>query len=160
MPLLIFLVLPLLELALLIQVGQVWGVWPVLAEIVLSGMLGLWFMRTAGLATLMQSQQKLAQGYFPEQTLLHGLLAALGGWLLFMPGLMTDVLGVLLLLPFSHGFLGAWLLARVRRARAQQAGAASSASFTADESRFARQPFESGRSHAPDTLDGEWRRLD
>lgn len=121
MPLVIFLLLPLVELALLIQLGQAWGVSGVLIEIVVSGFIGVWFMRNAGLATLLQSQQMFARGYFPEQTLLRGLLAALGGWLLFMPGVLTDVIGLLLVLPFGQGWLGAWLLRRMQQRRPQGA---------------------------------------
>ncbi|SEL03789.1 UPF0716 protein FxsA [Atopomonas hussainii] len=143
MPLVIFLLLPLVELALLIQLGQAWGVSGVLIEIVVSGFIGVWFMRNAGLATLLQSQQMFARGYFPEQTLLRGLLAALGGWLLFMPGVLTDVIGLLLVLPFGQGWLGAWLLRRMQQRRPQGA----------------YQQGEPNRS-GPQTLDGEWRRLD
>ena len=81
MPILLFLLFPFLELAVLIKVGGVIGVLPTLLLIVGSAVLGSMLLRVAGLATALRAREKLARGEAPEQEMLEGMLIAVGGGL-------------------------------------------------------------------------------
>ncbi len=91
--------LPLLEIALLIKAGQVWGFWPVLGIVVGTGVAGVWTMRHQGLSVLTRMSEAAADGREPHALLVDSGLRLLAGLLLLLPGLMTDALGLLLLLP-------------------------------------------------------------
>ena len=75
----LFLLFPLIELAVLIQVGSMIGVLPTLLLIVASAILGSVLLRVAGIATAWRAREKLARGELPEQEVLEGLLIAVGG---------------------------------------------------------------------------------
>lgn len=113
--LLLILLFPFIELALLIKVGGLIGVLPtlllVLAGIILGGLL----LRVAGLATAWRARERLARGELPEQEMLEGLCIALGGGLLVLPGFISDALGLLCLLPFTRRLLLRRLFGRLQR---------------------------------------------
>lgn len=113
----LFLVFPLLELAVLIQVGSAIGVLPTLLLVIGSAVLGSLLLRVAGIATAWRAREKLARGELPEQEVLEGLLIAVGGGLLLLPGFISDVFGVLCLIPFTRRLL----VGKVRRRAAEQA---------------------------------------
>lgn len=94
-----FVALPLLEIAALIKAGQMLGLWPVVLIIVLTGLGGAQIMRTQGVATFRRMSDTLAEGREPHATLADGALLLLSGVLLLLPGLITDSVGLLLLLP-------------------------------------------------------------
>ncbi len=96
---LLFIVVPILELALLIQVGRWVGLGPTLLLVVGTGVGGAILARAEGLRTLYAFQAELARGRLPGQPLLDALSILVGGALLLTPGLLTDALGFVLLLP-------------------------------------------------------------
>ena len=108
---LLFVVVPLVELVLLVQLGQVVGLWPTLALVVGTGLLGAGLARREGLRTWLAFQRELAEGRLPQGALLDGLAVLVGGAFLLTPGLLTDVAGFLLLLPPSRR----WLRGRARK---------------------------------------------
>jgi UPF0716 protein FxsA len=108
---LLFVVVPLLELALLIWIGQVVGLLPTILLVFSTGVLGAVLARREGLRTLSDLQGELAQGRLPGQALMDGLSVLVGGAFLLTPGILTDVTGFLLLLPPTRR----WLQRRVRR---------------------------------------------
>ncbi|HSM03013.1 MAG TPA: FxsA family protein [Longimicrobiales bacterium] len=108
---LLFVLVPLVELALLIQIGQVVGLLPTILLVFLTGVLGAALARREGLRTLADLQRELGQGRLPGQALMNGLAVLVGGAFLLTPGILTDVAGFLLLLPPSRK----WLQGRVRR---------------------------------------------
>ena len=113
----LFLLFPLIELAVLIQVGSAIGVLPTLFLVIATAVLGSVLLRVAGIATAWRAREKLARGELPEQEVLEGLLIAVGGGLLLLPGFISDVFGVLCLIPFTRRLLGG----KVRRRVAEQA---------------------------------------
>ena len=113
----LFLLFPLIELAVLIQVGSMIGVLPTLLLIVASAILGSVLLRVAGIATAWRAREKLARGELPEQEVLEGLLIAVGGGLLLLPGFISDVFGLLCLIPFTRRLL----VGKVRQRAAEQA---------------------------------------
>lgn len=115
--LLLFLLFPLIELALLIQVGSAIGVLPTLLLVIGTAILGSLLLRVAGLATAWRAREKLARGELPEQEMLEGLLIAVGGGLLLLPGFISDIFGLFCLIPFTRRLL----VDRLRRRAAEQA---------------------------------------
>ncbi|ASL25814.1 FxsA family protein [Azotobacter chroococcum] len=115
--LLLFLLFPLLELAVMIKVGSAIGVLPTLLLIVLGVLVGGLVLRLAGVATAWRARERLARGELPELEMLDGLLVAIGGGLLLLPGFVSDLLAIPCLLPFTRHLL----LERLRRRTEEQA---------------------------------------
>lgn len=112
---LLFVAVPLLELALLLQVGQWIGLGPTVALVVATGFAGAALARQQGLRAFLAVQQELATGRLPGRSLLDGLSILVGGALLLTPGILTDVLGFSLILPVSRRALQDVLRRRMER---------------------------------------------
>lgn len=114
--LLAFLLVPIVEIALFVQVGDLIGLWPTLALVVLGAVAGVALMRREGFAVLGRTQAALARGELPVGEVLDGACALVGGVLLVVPGFLTDALGILLLIPAVRRRLGkaalGWALSR------------------------------------------------
>jgi UPF0716 protein FxsA len=100
---------PLLELALLIEIGRYVGTVPTVAIILLTGMLGAALTRRQGLAVLRQVQSEMAAGRLPAGQLVDGLIILLAAALLITPGVLTDAIGFFCLLPAGRRIVKAWL---------------------------------------------------
>jgi UPF0716 protein FxsA len=111
--LILFIVIPLLELALLIRVGQSIGVLSTLGLVILSAVIGVILLQQQGYATLASARRKMAQGLMPAEEMLGGMFLAVGGVLFLIPGFITDVLGLCCLIPGIRRLLLARLLRRV-----------------------------------------------
>lgn len=112
----LFVLLPLLELAILIQVGQWIGLAWTLAIVVATGFLGASLARRQGLRTWLAIQAELRQGQVPAGALLDGLLILIGGVVLLTPGILTDLAGFALLVPTTRNTLKRGLRRRFERA--------------------------------------------
>lgn len=112
---LLFVAVPLLELALLLQVGQWIGLGPTVALVIATGFAGAALARQQGLRAFLAVQQELATGRLPGRSLLDGLSILVGGALLLTPGILTDVLGFSLILPVSRRALQGALRRRMER---------------------------------------------
>lgn len=97
--LIFFVLIPLAELYVLIQVGSEIGALPTVLLTVLTAVVGFVLMRSQGVSVLQQAQLAMAKGEAPQTALMEGVFIFLGGVLLLLPGLMTDTLGLLLLMP-------------------------------------------------------------
>ncbi|EKG30675.1 MULTISPECIES: FxsA family protein [Pseudomonas syringae group] len=115
--LLLFLLFPVLELFLLVRVGMSIGFLWTFLLVVATSMLGLFVMRVAGFATALRARESLARGELPAQEMLEGLMVAVGGGLLLLPGFISDILGVICLLPITRRLL----INKVRRRAEDQA---------------------------------------
>src|SRR5690554_8142441 len=93
--LLLFVILPLAELWLLIWVGSIIGALPTLALVVLTAVAGVWLLRRQGLDTLLRGRQRLEMGEVPAEEMIEGMVLAMSGVLLLLPGFATDTPGVL-----------------------------------------------------------------
>ncbi|HGF7200693.1 TPA: FxsA family protein [Vibrio cholerae] len=109
----LFIAVPVIEIALFIQVGGVLGVWLTIALVLLTAIVGASLVRSQGLQTLLTVQQRLAQGQLPAQQILEGVMLAVAGVLLLTPGFFTDILGMLVLLPAPRAYLAKQLMSRV-----------------------------------------------
>ncbi len=107
--LLLFTLVPLIELALLIEIGQKIGLWNTIAIVVLTGFIGAALARSEGFGIISRIQNELASGQLPGDSLIDGALVLAGALLLLTPGLITDAFGFALLLPFSRAFVKIYL---------------------------------------------------
>ncbi len=114
--LLLFIVVPAVELMLLIEIGRHIGTLPTLGLIVLTGALGAALARHQGLAVLRQVQEETAAGRMPAAALLDGVLILLAAAVLMTPGVLTDAFGFLCLVPACRRLLGGYLRRRFGRA--------------------------------------------
>ncbi len=113
MPLvLIFLILPLVEIALFIVIGGRIGLWPTLALIVLGGLVGVLILRSHQ-ARAAQVMERGLSGISPGTFLAQGAFHVLAGLLLILPGFLTDAVGLVLLVPPVQHAILRWLRARV-----------------------------------------------
>ena len=97
--LLIFILVPILEIWLFIQVDSIIGLWPTLASVVLTAVIGTWLLRQQGFAVLMQGRAALEKSQFPLEQVIHGVFLLVAGLLLLTPGFFTDAIGFLCLVP-------------------------------------------------------------
>ena len=102
---LLFVVVPIVELMLLVKMGQVVGLLPTLALVVATGVGGAMLARAEGLRVLFQFQRELAQGRLPGRAMLDGAAVLLGGAFLLTPGVLTDLTGMALLFPPTRRWL-------------------------------------------------------
>ncbi|MEZ5281401.1 MAG: FxsA family protein [Acidimicrobiales bacterium] len=94
-----FIIVPILELAVIIQVGSSVGVLPTLGLLIAVSIVGAWLVKFQGMGVLMRMRQQLAQGKMPTDELMNGVLILVAGALMLTPGFLTDALGLSLLIP-------------------------------------------------------------
>jgi len=113
----IFVVLPFTELMILLKIGAEWGVLPTLGLIIVTATIGYQLFRHQGMSTWQRVNQKVAQGEMPTSDMTEGVLILMAGVLMITPGLITDTIGLLCLLPFTRRpllkLLGKRLMAKV-----------------------------------------------
>jgi UPF0716 protein FxsA len=97
-----FVVVPLIEIYVLIQVGQVIGPWWTILLLVLDSLLGSWLIKREGGRAWQALRTALETGRMPARELADGALILVGGTLMLSPGFVTDALGILLILPFTR----------------------------------------------------------
>jgi len=98
----LFLVIPIIEVYLLIEVGGMIGAGWTILLIVLTAIIGVNLLRHQGISTLMRANQAMSQGKIPAMEMMEGIFLAVGGALLITPGFFTDVIGFVCLLPFTR----------------------------------------------------------
>lgn len=96
---LLFLLVPAIELYVLIKVGGVIGALPTILLTVFTAVLGAYLMRSQGVATMQRAQQSLLMGQPPQVEVIEGVMIFVGGVLLLIPGLVTDFIGFMFLIP-------------------------------------------------------------
>jgi len=131
--LLLFLSIPVLEIYLLIKVGDSIGALPTVALVVLTAIVGVWLLRLQGFATLARAQKSMARGEVPATTLFEGVMLFVAGALLLTPGFFTDAIGFALLIPFTRQWIVAYILKNViKNSHFYAASAGSHAEQTKD----------------------------
>lgn len=94
-----FLIIPFVEIYLLLQIGGLVGVFPTIALVVLTAIIGANLLRQQGLATWQRFQENLAKGQIPAYEMVEGPILLVGGALLLTPGFFTDIVGFTCLIP-------------------------------------------------------------
>jgi|TARA_B100001013_G_scaffold335921_1_gene254758 UPF0716 protein FxsA len=97
--LILFLTVPLVEIAILIKIGKVIGAGYTIALVIGTAILGAALLRTQGISTLAKVQKNINRGQLPATELIEGLILLISGVLLLTPGFFTDMLGFLALVP-------------------------------------------------------------
>ena len=112
---LLFIVLPIIELAVIIQVGQAIGVFNTIAALLVVSFVGAWLVKREGMSVWRRFQQQVQMGVVPGREIADGVLIMLAGALLISPGFVTDCVGILLLLPPVRAAVRSAALYRVGR---------------------------------------------
>lgn len=109
-----FIVVPIVELTVIIQVGQVIGVVPTVVLLLVMSAVGAWLVKREGLGVWRRFRTALDQGRIPAAEIVDGALVMLGGALMLTPGFVTDVFGLLLVAPPSRALVNRVIRTRVR----------------------------------------------
>ncbi|MCZ8530389.1 FxsA family protein [Alteromonas sp. PRIM-21] len=159
----LFALLPILEIALLINVGSVIGGWNTVGLVILSAFIGAYFVKREGVSTLQTAQEKMQRNEVPGKELVEGLMLVVAGILLVTPGFITDIFGFLLAMPGSRHFFAAQVSKHMKMrvvAPGMGPGMGPGASgFGQGQSPFGQSPFnERSRSHNNDgdVFEGEY----
>ncbi len=152
---LLFIIIPIIEITLLINVGQAIGAWYTVGLVLLSAFIGVNMLRYQGLSTLARAQQRINAGEVPAGEMVEGIVLAVGGALLVTPGFVTDVIGFCCLIPVTRQMVVKMLIKRF-----------SVIATAHTRSSFQDPNFHPGQRPGPrpegkgETLDGEFRRED
>lgn len=134
----LFLLIPLIEVVVFIQVGgQIGALWTILLTLA-TAVTGITLVKTQGVRTFYAAKSQLAQGEAPAMAVVEGILLLLAGVMLMIPGFVSDAMGALLLLPFAREACATTILEKALSARANRAQSA----------------------HKQNTIDGQFRRED
>ncbi len=143
----VFIGVPIAEIATFIQVGDVIGLWPTLLTIVLTAVIGTAILRRQGLATLATAQSTLNEGQLPLESVVHAVFLLIAGVLLLTPGFLTDGVGFALLVPPVRLWLAHWLFEKIRNSKSVHVEGFSNG-------RSSSSPFDGTRDDGP-IIDGE-----
>jgi len=138
----LFLIIPIIEVYLLIEVGGMIGAGWTILLIVITAIIGVNLLRQQGISTLMRANKAMSQGQVPAMEMMEGLFLAVGGALLITPGFFTDVIGFICLIPFTRRSIIKYLLLK----------STITASYSVHQEKHGRTD-----SH---TIEGEYRRED
>lgn len=158
----LFALLPILEIALLINVGSVIGGWNTVGLVILSAFIGAYFVKREGVNTLQTAQEKMQRNEVPGKELVEGLMLVVAGILLVTPGFITDIFGFLLAMPGSRHFFAAQVSKHMKMrvvTPGMGPGMGPGAGFGEGQSPFGQSPFgERPRSSqsGDDVIEGEY----
>jgi UPF0716 protein FxsA len=153
----LFAILPILEITILLNVGEQIGGWNTVAIVMATAFIGAYLVRQQGLSTLLSAQQKMQTGTIPGQEMAEGLLLVISGVLLVTPGFITDIFGFLLCLPYTRPIIAKSLLKRmaVKVVQTNNQGAPF-----AQEQYTRQQQNNSASSEQGDIIEGEYENKD
>ncbi|MGM0420419.1 MAG: FxsA family protein [Bacillota bacterium] len=147
--LLLFTLVPMIELALLIQVGGVIGIIPTLILVAATGVIGVSLAKMQGFLVVNKLRSNLNQGKLPADEIIQGVMILVGGAMLLTPGLLTDVAGFLFILPGSRPFI-ANLLKKYLQKYIEKSEGSSSFNFYYSNSNTKQKQDE------PDIINGDY----
>lgn len=161
----LFIIIPIIEITVIMQVGALLGVWPTVAIVIFSAWLGAKYVRQQGLATLQSVQLKMAQGEMPSGEIVTGLMLLVAGVLLVTPGFVTDTFGLLLLVPSVREGIVKQVQKQIK---VNQFKAGASFNHNAQGNVYQHESQEHGFTqdskpvshHEGETLEGEFQRKD
>jgi UPF0716 protein FxsA len=113
--LILFILVPVLELYILIKIGSYLGAFQTVALVVFTALFGIVIARLEGLRKLQQIRQSLSQGIIPAEEIVDGVLIFVAGILLVIPGVLTDLFALVLLIPYTRTIFKRWLRRRFDR---------------------------------------------
>ena len=107
-----FVVVPIIEIALLVAFSQAVGVWWTIGLVIITAFVGSWLVARQGREAVQTVRTEFAQGVVPAASLAHGVMIVIAGAFLLTPGLLTDAAGFLLLIPSVREAIRRWFVAR------------------------------------------------
>jgi UPF0716 protein FxsA len=110
---LFFLLVPLIEIAFFVVIGNAIGLWATLAGVVLMAIIGSLLIRSQGLSLLNEMRSTVGRGQLPARSIADAMMIGLAGLLLLLPGYFSDLIGILLLLPPVRSAIYAFLKSRI-----------------------------------------------
>ena len=113
--LLLFIVVPILELILLIQIGQWVGTLPTIALIIFTGILGAFLVRRQGVRVLTRVNSQIQTGQLPADAIFDGAIILVAGAFLMTPGILTDIMGFLCLIPPTRRIIKKFIASRFKK---------------------------------------------
>lgn len=176
--LLLFIVMPILEIAILLRVGSAIGWVTTLLIVIVTAVLGSAMLRHQGVTTLNRARERMHSGQMPAQELLEGVMILIGGVLLLTPGFVTDAFGFACLVPVTRKWLAGHLASRAVGGISVVAGGSSTFKQHPGEQssepepgnrpnsahksphRAADQSGRPVRNHRGSVIDGDFQRLD
>ncbi|KPK03970.1 MAG: exlusion protein FxsA [Anaerolineae bacterium SG8_19] len=114
--LLLFVLVPIVELILLVEIGQLVGTLPTIALIIFTGVLGAFLVRRQGVQVLTRIRAELQGGRLPTDSIFDGAIILVAGAFLVTPGILTDTLGFLCLIPTTRRLIKRGIWTRMERA--------------------------------------------
>lgn len=109
-----FIAVPIIEIALFIQVGSLIGLLPTLATVVLTAVVGTWLLRQQGFAVLADARQTMDRSELPLEPVIHGIFLLIAGLLLLTPGFFTDAIGFACLIPKLRLAIAYWVWDKIK----------------------------------------------
>jgi UPF0716 protein FxsA len=110
----VFLAVPLIEIAFFIVIGNTIGLWPTLAGVLLTAVVGSVVLRWQGLSLLNEIRSTVGQGRVPARAIADAMMVAVAGLLLLLPGYFSDLIGILLLIPPVRAAIYRFLASRMK----------------------------------------------
>lgn len=104
-----FVLIPLIDLYILVQIGSEIGTLNAIALCLLTAFVGAALAKSQGVATMQKVQENLNRGIVPAEDILDAVIIFLSGLVLLTPGFMTDIFGLLMLFPLTRGYFKRWL---------------------------------------------------
>lgn len=133
-----FVLVPLIEIALFIQIGGWIGLWPTLGVVIVTALIGTMLVRQQGIRAIAELRGSIDALRDPTEPLAHGAMVLFAGALLLTPGFFTDACGFALLIPAVRGAVFRWVRARVKVERFEYGG------------------YDAPRRDPPDIIDGDY----
>jgi UPF0716 protein FxsA len=117
----LFIITPMVELLLLIEIGKAIGTLEVILLTIVTGIAGAALAKSQGLSVLRKMQQEMAEGRMPASNLIDGVMILIGGILLLTPGVLTDLFGLFLLIPWTRipmkKMLMKWMIYKIQKSQ-------------------------------------------
>lgn len=101
----LFTLVPVIELALLIKIGSIIGLFNTIAIVIMTALIGAYMVKLEGIGVMYRIQQNMQEGIFPAEELINGMMILIAGALLLTPGFFTDVIGFLMVFPVSRNYI-------------------------------------------------------
>jgi UPF0716 protein FxsA len=157
--LLIFIVVPIIEIVLLIQVGQMIGWLATILIVILTAFIGTSLLRYQGFGVMARASETLSAGKMPMEPVIEGMCLLVAGAFLLTPGLLTDTVGFLLLVPVLRIGLAQWILQRILASGAINVSVFRSST---DDGGYSESysDFSSRPQGQDGVIDGEFERID
>ena len=105
----LFTLIPVIELALLIEIGSKIGVLNTVVIVILTAIIGAYMVRTEGMGVMFRIQKNMQEGVFPGAEMINGAMILVAGALLLTPGFFTDIFGFLMVIPLSRSYISNWI---------------------------------------------------